>query len=61
MQNILNWSYSAIPQAGPAFLKGFLMAQSQMTLNGGPALNGTRLRLTHGNLNEARSAFFTLR
>ena len=30
-----------------------------MTLNGGAALNGTRLRLTDGNLSEARSAFFT--
>ena len=30
-----------------------------MTLNGGAALNGTRLRLTDGILSEARSAFFT--
>ena len=30
-----------------------------LTLNGGASINGTRLRLTDGKSNEARSAFFT--
>ncbi len=41
------------------FPNGFSAALSQMTLNGGAALNGNRLRLTDGDPNEARSAFFT--
>ena len=59
IQQILNWSYSPIPAPGPLFPTGFSAALSQMTLNGGAALNGTRLRLTDGNLSESRSAFFT--
>ena len=59
VQEILNWSYSPAPAAEPAFFAGFAGSQTQMTLNGGAALNGTRLRLTDGNANEARSAFFT--
>ena len=41
------------------FFSGFSASQSQLTLNGGAALNGTRLRLTDGNTHEARSAFYT--
>ena len=59
MQNILNWSYSPAPQPELAFPNGFSTASPQVTLNGGATLNGTRLRLTDGNLLEARSAFFT--
>ena len=40
------------------FFSGF-STRVQLTLNGGAALNGTRLRLTDGSRNEARSAFFT--
>ncbi len=47
---------SGIPQ--PAFQLGFAGSQSLMTLNGGPALNGTKLRLTDGKKYETRSAFF---
>jgi Bacterial lectin/Legume lectin domain/Chitobiase/beta-hexosaminidase C-terminal domain len=59
VQEILNWSYNPGLAAEPSFFTGFSTSQSQMTLNGGAALNGTRLRLTDGNANEARSAFFT--
>ena len=59
IQQILSWSYSSEPPSGPTFPSGYSAALSQMTLNGGAALNGTRLRLTDGNPNEARSAFFT--
>ena len=59
IQQILSWSYSPISAAGPVFPNGFSTPLSQMTLNGGAALNGNRLRLTDGNPNEARSAFFT--
>ena len=59
IQEILNWSYSPEPVTGPAFPDGFPASSSQLTMNGGAALNGSRLRLTDGNSNEARSAFFT--
>ena len=59
IQQILSWSYSPISAAGPVFPNGFSTPLSQMTLNGGAALNGNRLRLTDGNPNEARSAFFS--
>jgi hypothetical protein len=59
VQKILNWTYSPSVVPAPAFFAGFSTAQSQLTLNGGVALNGTRLRLTDGNPNEARSAFYT--
>ncbi len=59
VQEILNWTYSPIVVAEPAFFAGFSGSQAQLTLNGGAALNGTRLRVTDGNVNEARSAFFT--
>jgi hypothetical protein len=59
IQQILNWTYSPIAVAEPAFFAGFSASQSQLKLNGGAALNGTRLRLTDGFMNEARSAFFT--
>ncbi len=52
--DILNWSFSPIP----AFAAGFSSAQ-QLTLNGGPALNGAKLRLLDQHTSEARSAFFT--
>ena len=58
IQDILSWSYNPVPFTGPAFVSGFPASPSQLTLNGGAALNGTRLRLTDGGSNEARSAFF---
>jgi hypothetical protein len=42
----------------PSFPAGFAASQTLMTLNGGASLNGTRLRLTDGKDDEARSAFF---
>jgi hypothetical protein len=59
VQKILNWTYNPIVVSAPAFFAGFSGSQSQLTLNGGAALNGARLRLTDGNPNEARSAFYT--
>ena len=59
VQEILNWSYSPKPVTGPAFFNGFPATQPQLTLNGGAVLNANRLRLTDGNENEARSAFFS--
>jgi parallel beta-helix repeat protein len=47
---------SALPE--PSFPAGFAASQTLMTLNGGAVLNGTRIRLTDGKGNEARSAFF---
>ncbi len=58
IQDILNWSYSAVPINGPLLPLGFTTASSVMTLNGGTILNGAKLRLTDGGSNEARSAFF---
>ncbi len=58
VQKILSWTFNPVPAGEPAFFAGFANAASQMTLNGGAAINGTRLRLTDGNTMEARSAFF---
>ncbi len=58
IQNIQNWSYSALPLVGPAYYKGFTASQSQMTLNGVAQLNGTKLRLTNGLTKELGSAFY---
>lgn len=52
-QDILSWTYS--PQ--PYYSAGF--STSNLTFNGGAALNGTKLRLTDGGNNELRSAFYT--
>ena len=41
----------------PSFGNGF--TASGLTLNGGAAISGTRLRLTDGGTGESRSAFFT--
>ncbi len=59
IQDILNWSYVPKAVAGPAFQAGFA-SPSLLDLNGGAAINGTRLRLTDGQINETRSAFFTV-
>jgi hypothetical protein len=58
-QKVLSWTYTAGPPV-PNFPSGFTTAN--LSLNGvnGPAtLSGTRLRLTDGQIYEARSAFFT--
>jgi len=55
-QKLTSWIYIAGPPA-PNYAAGF--APGALTLNGGAVFNGTRLRLTDGNVNEARSAFFT--
>jgi len=52
-QDILNWTYS--PQ--PYYPQGF--SSGNLTLNNGAALNGTKLRLTDGGVNELRSAFYS--
>jgi Bacterial lectin/Legume lectin domain/Chitobiase/beta-hexosaminidase C-terminal domain len=59
IQDILSWSFSPVPISGLIFSNGFATSASQLTLNGGAILNGTRLRLTDGNANEARSTFYT--
>jgi Legume lectin domain/MBG domain (YGX type) len=58
VQDILTWTYTPAPAstALPDFANGF--TPGLMTLNGGAALNGTRLRLLDGKTDEARSAFF---
>ena len=60
VQNILNWSYSPVAVTGPLYATGFSVAQSEITLNGGAAFKGTRLRLTDSGQFESRSAFFTI-
>ncbi len=61
VQQILSWSFNSGLLTGPEFFSGFSSSSlSQLALNGGATLNGTRLRLTdttHGG--EFRSAFFT--
>ena len=52
-QDILSWVYS--PE--PAYASGF--SSAQLTLNGGAALSGTKLRIVDGGTYEARSGFFT--
>ena len=59
IQDIVDWIYSPLSFTGPAYSNGFSASQSQLTLNGGAAFDGGRLRLTDGNPSEARSAFFT--
>ncbi len=61
VQQILNWSFNSGLLTGPEFLSGFSASSpSQLALNGGAALNGTRLRLTDAAVaGEERSAFFT--
>ena len=62
-QKLTAWTYVAGPPgpaagpAGPDYPAGFTAVG--LTLNGGAALNGSRLRLTDGNQSEARSAFYT--
>ncbi len=61
IQNILTWTYSPIytaPPVVPNFPTGF-SSTTGLTLNGGAALNGTRLRLIDGGTFEDRSAFFS--
>jgi Legume lectin domain/Chitobiase/beta-hexosaminidase C-terminal domain len=60
IQDILSWTYSAsvaAPAPAPSYSSGF--SAGGLTVNGGAALNGTRLRLTDGGQFEARSAFFS--
>ena len=59
IQNIQNWSYSALPLVGPAYYTGFTAAsQSQIKLNGAAQVNGTKLVLTNGLTKQVGSAFF---
>jgi hypothetical protein len=55
-QKLNSWTYISGPPV-PQYSAGF--APGGMTLNGGATYNGSRLRLSDGNPNEARSAFFT--
>ncbi len=55
-QKISSWTYVPGPPP-PNYPTGFNRAG--MTLNGGAAYEGTRLRLTDGKAKEARSAFYT--
>jgi hypothetical protein len=47
----------ASAQTGPSYGSGF--TSTGLTLNGGAAVSGTRLRMTDGGPDEARSAFFS--
>ena len=38
VQDILSWSYSPVPISGLTFSNGFAASGSQLTLNGGAAL-----------------------
>jgi len=55
-QKVTSWVYLA-GRPAPNYTAGF--APGSLTLNGGASFNGTRLRLTDGQENEARGAFFT--
>jgi hypothetical protein len=57
-QKLTSWTYIAGPLTVPNYPAGF--DGVGMTMNGGAALSGTRLRLTDGGVREARSAFFTV-
>jgi hypothetical protein len=57
-QKLTAWTYISGPLSLPNYPAGFDTAG--MTLNGGTALNGTRLRVTDGGKDENRSAFFTV-
>ncbi len=57
-QKVTAWTYLAGPLSLPNYPTGF--DSVGMIMNNGAALNGTRLRLTDGGLNETRSAFFTV-
>ena len=52
-QKLTSWTYVAGPLSVPNYPAGF--DSVGMTLNGGAALNGTRLRLTDGGTRENRS------
>ena len=52
-QEVITWTYS--PQ--PYYAAGF--SATNLTLNGGAALNGSKLRLTDGGNTESRSAFYS--
>lgn len=56
-QKLTSWLYEPqpLPNSSATFALG------SMTLNGGAAFNGSRLRLTDGNPSEARSAFLNTR
>jgi hypothetical protein len=56
-QKLTYWTYLPGSPVVPNYPVGF--DGFGMTLNGGAALNGTKLRLTDGGVNETRSAFFT--
>ncbi len=56
-QKFTAWTYIAGPLSLPNYPTGF--DSLGMTLNGGTALSGTRLRITDGGKDENRSAFFT--
>jgi hypothetical protein len=56
-QKVTYWTYLPGPPVVPNYPVGFDGAR--MTLNGGAGLSGTRLRLTNGGVNEARSGFFS--
>jgi hypothetical protein len=64
-QDILDWTYSTtysapvleVSTTTPSYPNGFTAVG--LSLNGGAALNGTKLRITDGGPAEARSAFFT--
>jgi hypothetical protein len=55
-QKVTYWTYVPGPLAIPNYPAGF--DSVGLTRNGGSSFNGTRLRLTDGNANEARSAFY---
>jgi hypothetical protein len=56
-QKITYWTYVAGPLAIPNYAAGFDTVG--LALNGGANFDGVHLRLTDGNLNEARSAYYT--
>jgi hypothetical protein len=57
-QKLTFWTYLAGQLSAPNYPAGF--DGVGMTLNGGAAFSGTRLRVTDGGVNETRSAFFTV-
>ena len=59
IQEILNWTYAPQVLSGPSFASGFVGAGAGLTINGGAAVHGARLRLVNGGVNNARSAFST--
>ena len=57
-QKVTAWTYLAGPPITPNYPTGF--DGVGITLNAGAGFNGTRLRVTDGKINEARSAFYTV-